>query len=565
MARRLATILSVTIIGCTGVLGAVGEAPDPPGSRAPSETSEATDAAAPAAPACGLPPRRLWRLTPAQYDATLREAIRFGSTDVDPRAVLENALGPTTERFDNDAEERALPEGYVAQLFDTAHDVAAVYLKRNVPGTCLEDRKDRPLDVACVRGFVRDFGAKVLRRPLVEAEVEELVALYDAAGPDRTRALTLLIDAMILDPEAVFRTELGDESNPQAAIPLRPFEIASALSYWLLDGPPDDELLASARDGRLARRDEVEAQVRRLLARPRALTGLRRFVLQWSRVDRPIDKDDRLFPGHARALGAMREELWLLFADALESGTSYDELLGAQVGYVDREGLRLGLHEVADTAIEGLARITPVEPRAAFLTAPIRMAAHAQFDHTDIVLRGRHVREDLLCDPIPPPPPDVAAIPPAPDGRTTQRERLAVHTKDPSCAACHDRIDPLGFALEAYDAIGRHRVVEKGESERPIDTSGVLRGVTVDGLHGDRPFSHAKELAALIARSREGRACVVKLASAYALGRTNAPADRCARTSFEEAFDAAGGRLVDLVVAIATSDAFLLRSHAGAR
>ena len=150
--------------------------------------------------------------------------------------------------------------------------------------------------------------------------------------------------------------------------------------------------------------------------------------------------------------------------------------------------------------------------RAGILTQAGRMAALAKNNDTDAVARGRFVREVLLCQHLPPPPDNVDAVPPPPDGKRNQRERLSQHSADPSCASCHNLMDPLGLAFESYDGIGRYRTMDVGKS---IDTAGTLTGAEPEGAR----FANALELGQLLAGSATANRCFVETAFRYAHGR----------------------------------------------
>ena len=180
------------------------------------------------------------------------------------------------------------------------------------------------------------------------------------------------------------------------------------------------------------------------------------------------------------------------------------------------------------------------------------MASLSRENDTDPVMRGRFVRETVLCQPPPPPPPTVNAVPPPPDGKNTQRERLASHSKDPSCAGCHALLDPLGLAFESYDGIGKYRAMDVG---KPIDTSGKLTSARPENA----PWKNAVELVGILANSPDAQACLASKAFEWGQGREVSPADACALSAIAKRFEVSGGNLLDLAVAIASDESFFTR------
>jgi hypothetical protein len=213
----------------------------------------------------------------------------------------------------------------------------------------------------------------------------------------------------------------------------------------------------------------------------------------------------------------------------------------------ERLARHYGVPGIAGTS---LSKAADAVGRAGVLTRGALMASLAHDDDTDPVVRGRFVRERLLCQSLPPAPDDVPAIPPR-DGKSTQRERLVRHSADPTCASCHRLMDPLGLAFETFDAAGAERRLDAG---RPIDTTGMLTDVA-------RPasFSDAVTLQALIADSDEAGACFVREASRFVLGRAPRDTDRCATDRAEEALRAADGDLRAAFTALLTDERLYVR------
>jgi hypothetical protein len=570
-ARSLQLYASATLValglgagGCVGKITAGSADPDPTppadgrgGAAAarggPQGPDGAGGAPMPADPrACRSGPRRIWKLTPSQYtrsvQAVLPGALRAGD------AIAASLVAG--EGFSNDSGALALTAPHVTQVLASAWRLAGeATADPRTLDPCLADGPD----AACLREVVTRYVGKAFRRDLSLAEVDALTAFVQRqiAASDLRAGLQQLFIYVFSSPSFLFRTELGPEpADGTAPVPLTPFEKASALSYFLTDGPPDAELLAAARSGGLATKAAIEAQARRLLGRPETAAGLRAFLGEHLRLDdiAAVKKDASVFPGWNEALaaelareaqGLVRQVVWgegarlstLLAADFTMANASLAAFYGLPAGGLDRTELRKVRWKAGE--------------RAGIFTQAGLMALAASDNDTAPIRRALFVRERLLCQPVPDPPPDINAVPPQPDGKRTQRERLATHSADPTCAACHAQMDPIGLAFEIYDGIGRHRTTDVGQ---PIESAGRLSMV-----EGEPAFASGVELMQRLAGLPEAGRCVVAKAFRYAHGRADEPSDACALDRLSQAFDAAGGDMVALAVAITADESFFVR------
>jgi hypothetical protein len=260
-----------------------------------------------------------------------------------------------------------------------------------------------------------------------------------------------------------------------------------------------------------------------------------------------VNKDAKAFPAWRATLAAdlAREaELYVEHVLWKEDGT-LATLLTAPFSIVNA---RLAAHYGIKTAAPTDFAKTALPPgRVGLLTLGGLMSVLARDNDTDPVKRGLFVREHLLCSPPPPPPPTINVTSPPPDGQRTQRERLGQHSSDPTCTPCHALLDPLGLAFETFDGIGVQRSTDVGKA---IDPSGVLDGAR---------FRDAAELAAIVARSPEVSACMVKKSFEYAHGRAAGDGDACALARVAARFGAPGGSLLELVVAVVADESFVSR------
>jgi len=359
---------------------------------------------------------------------------------------------------------------------------------------------------ACVDGFVGTFTAKAWRRPAAGDEVAALLALGSKVAADLgdpVQGLKFMLAGVLMSPHFLFRVEVG-EPGPEA-YRYTSWEMASRLSFLLLDAPPDDELRAAAKSGELVTSGGVRAQATRLLNDPRARVALTRFFRDFMNIGGldGLDKQPDKFPQMTATLGpSMRIEIERMFEENV----------------FEREGDFRDLFTTRDTHVnEDLARVYGIEgitgpdwtpitlpddgKRAGILTTPGFLALNAHKTQTSPTRRGRFIRLNLLCQDVPPPPPGIdTTLPDAdPTKPTTLRERLDAHRKDPACAGCHQKMDPIGFTLERFDSIGAYRDMD--ENNLPIDSASEIDGAPVDG---------PMDMTALIAALPEVGACVAR-------------------------------------------------------
>ncbi|MEQ1564160.1 MAG: DUF1592 domain-containing protein [Myxococcota bacterium] len=404
---------------------------------------------------------------------------------------------------------------------------------------------------ACADALIPALAERAWRRPPTAAEVARLSGVWDAALADGTASdgLRMIVQAVLTSPHFLYLVELGE---PVADRPgwyrLTDAEQAARLSYALCEGPPDDALVAAARAGELHTVDQVQAHARRLLDSPCGHATVTRFHRQWLRLDAldTLARDPSFYPEFTPELGpAMREETEY-FLDRMV----YDERAGLQ-GVWEARTTWVG----PDTAwLYGLAvdeehtEVELPEDRAGPLTHPAVLATTSKFSETSPVLRGVYVLEQLLCEELAPPPSGLDITPPPLDDAMTTRERWAAHSSDPACSGCHAVFDPIGFALEGYDALGVTRTEENGQ---PIDVSGAIPTLGVDALSGGRA------VAEVVAASPELRRCFARQWLRFGLGRLEDPNVDAAPL---EALDSRSeGSVYEALLALTGTDLFLHR------
>jgi hypothetical protein len=316
---------------------------------------------------------------------------------------------------------------------------------------------------------------------------------------------------------------------------------------------PDADLSTAADGGKLGTRADVEAQVRRMLADPRAGQTLVRFHGQWWGLGSLADiaKDADSYPAFAPSIiPSLEGELEAFVrATTIEKDGGLAALLQSPHTFVDEP-----LAKHYGVARPPGAGFQPVEldPKryAGLLTQPGLLSYYAETNQTSPVRRGQFVRERLLCQELPPPPAGVDVEVPVPSKTATTRERWAAHSAVPQCASCHKLIDPIGFAFETFDGVGKWR---DRENNKVIDASGEL----IDAGDASGTFTGVRGLADRLAGSRVARACLVTQWFRYAHGRHEGPQDRCVLDDLGRTLDQTSGGVRALVTAATIADSFL--------
>ncbi|MBM4282023.1 MAG: DUF1588 domain-containing protein [Deltaproteobacteria bacterium] len=413
-------------------------------------------------------------------------------------------------------------------------------------------------DAACWQDLARRLGRRAFRRTLADDEVARYAALgqqaavaYGNIGEPRAvdRGVELLLVALLQSPHFLYLVERGEPGDDPAARRLTGAELAARLSFFLTGAPPDDELLDAAERGDLSSPTVLSATARALLTDPRAKDALRGyFVEKLHLADLPaLNRPDAALTPSVRA--ALVEETLRLVDDVVWTrNADVRDLLRSTDTFVNDELASYYGFPLPGAGATFVKVPTPAEQdRAGLLTRGAFLVRFAQPDRSSPTLRGKFVREQLLCAAVPAPPPGVATTLPdeVPDGlpRTT-RDRIEAHAREDSCAGCHAYIDPLGYPFEHFDQYGRYRTHENG---LPIDASGGL---------DDRTSEDATGFIGLLDERVDLVSCLVRGLYRHAVGRMEESGQDAALYDVDSAFIDGGLKLQDAMVAIATSDAF---------
>ncbi|HVS15286.1 MAG TPA: DUF1592 domain-containing protein [Thermoanaerobaculia bacterium] len=410
-------------------------------------------------------------------------------------------------------------------------------------------------ELPCAREILARLAERAYRRPVDDRDLEGLLAFYAAGAGEAgfESGVRTALQAILASPHFVFRLEpVPPDVAPGEAFRIGDLELASRLSYFLWATGPDDELIRLASAGRLGDEAELERQVGRMLADPRARALGTRFAAQWLRLQdlEQLHPDALMFPEYDRTLAAaMRRETELLFEHLVREDRSVLELLDADYTFVNE---RLARHyEIPGVTGDAFRRVAvPDQRRRGLLGHGSILALTSHATRTSPVLRGKWVMEVLLGSPPPPPPPDVPDLEEtgatSGDRPLSVRERLEEHRSNPACASCHRVIDPIGLALENFDVTGAWRIRDNGAAVDPTGT-----------LYDGTPLAGPADLRrALLERADVVLATFTENLMAYALGRRLGTGDMPAVRAIVRQAEARDHRLSELVLGVARSDAF---------
>lgn len=406
----------------------------------------------------------------------------------------------------------------------------------------------------CGRQVISRFTQRAFRRPVSEEEITPLLAIFELAnsrGESFERACQIALSAVLVSPQFLFLVEPDATQDRQ----LNEYEIASRLSYFLWSTMPDERLLRQAADSTL--RENLHDQVARMLTDPKSHALVENFVGQWLQLRNleGVAPDKYLYPGFDDELKQdMRRETEHFFAHVLHGNRSILELLDSDYVFVND---RLAHHYQIDGIDGADFRQVSVsgKRRGGILTHGSILTLTSNHNRTSAVKRGQWIMQQLLGTPPPPPPPDVPELDESPQVATSAslRERLEAHRANPECAACHTQMDPLGFALENYDAIGGWR---DSDGKFLIDASGELPG--------ELRFANANELKKILrtTATRKFSWCLIENMLTYALGRKLEPSDYRLVESIRGQLEKDNFRVHQIILGVVDSDAFQQRGVA---
>jgi hypothetical protein len=499
----------------------------------------------------------LRRLTNSQYNNTIRDLLKDTSnpaSDFPP----EDFVNGFKDQYEALNVTPLLAEAYS----NAAERLAAnAFLRGDFHGLipCKPTSQD---DAACRARFVKTFGRRAFRRPLEPEEVARYINVFRSEKSFLKGAQTV-IEAMLQSSDFIFW--LDQTPNPK----WKPYATASFLSYSLWNTMPDDALLDAAARGELDTTAGIEQLTRKMLADPRAKDGLDSFVSEWLRFDRVLGaaRERRVYPlFNADLAASMTEEARRFVGDLVWNDRNFMQIYTANWGFPDSS--LAAVYKVPPPPHDWDRVTFPADSeRAGLLGQALFLTLTSKPDETTPTGRGLFVREQFLCQEVPPPPPTVDTnLPPFDESKPlNNRQRMSAHATNPVCGSCHNLIDPIGFGLEKYDAIGERREQQKllffpaghGVAARHAKPKEVLLDVNttarVAGI-ANSEFTSARQLGELLARTPQCQECIVKQVFRYMAGRSITPADRPAVNRAVEAFRKSDFNFKSILVSLAKQE-----------
>ncbi len=536
----------------------------PPGGT-PGGTPSMTPGGAPLNPAslsCTTPVtpsrQRLWRLDDGQYGKTVASALKGRSTtgndDLVAPTGLKAPLGAVSgsdATFSTRSKDRRVLPSDAEDLVMASVDVVGRLLAETAIAACVNGTG--PLR-GCLEPLLLQKAELLFRRPMVAADVSHYLAAAEAAlaSPvSRSEAARVALQALLVSPRFVFRSEIGVEQGGR--LRLDAFEVADALSYSLTDGPADQALWADAKSGALLQPDVISQHVARLLTAAEKKAPVRKFVRELFSYGKVPSKTETFHKPDN-----LLREAELFTENVLRTSAHKDlfkELLTSRSAFIS-PATALSYNATLTGTATTTQAFTFTGERQGLLGHPAWLSSWASPDLGEpetVVSRGRYVFERFLCGHVPEAPIGLIFTF-SKDPKQTLRERLALHKKDPTCAACHRLMDGPGLGFEGFDAYGRMRDTEAG---RPVVRTGELVG----SVDQDGSYEGLQGLTTKLLASQTVANCMAARAFEFFSGRAPTDGDACTVQQARDRYKATGGDLTAMTQPFFVSDGFLYRTR----
>ncbi len=512
-----------------------------------------------------VPKQLVRRLTHAQYDNTVRDLLGDYSRPAE-RFPPEDYV----DGFKNQLTAQGMPPLLVETYSTSAERLALNAFRIGDINGLIPCKPTSFSDTQCRDAFVRRFGLRAFRRPLTEDEARRYsTAFTQQARVSRrfTDGARVVVEAMLQSPNFLFHVEAGPDGK------YADYDVASRLSFLLWNTMPDDTLFEAAAKGELSTVAGRERAARRLLENvPKSRDALDQFFEEWLRFDRVVNavKSGRFQPFTPELALAMAEETRTFLHHLVWNDRNFMEALTADYSFLTSELAEVYGVSAPKDQFE-MVKFPADSPRAGILGQGTFLASTAGPTDTSPTARGIFIRERLLCQHVPPPPPGVITT--LPDPLTTgpakgRRQLMVEHVENPTCASCHRLMDPIGFGFEHFDAIGRYREQEVipapgrrgggggGRGGAPgtpvdIDAQGEIAGLA------NSSFSGARQIGPILAESPVCQKCIVRQMFRYSYGRLESNADEKTIDQLYDQFKASGFKVKNLLVALVQSPEFL--------
>jgi hypothetical protein len=571
-------VLPLLAVACSGTIGGRGESDR--GAGTGTMHGSAMGGAAPGSgagtsPGVGAPPvtageagssfidpspGALARLTNVEYSQTVADVL---GEPPDASVRYRFPEDPRQHGFDNNVDllriSTAHSDRYVAAAEAITTATFASPARRALVLSC-----DPSTGAACLTTFIQTMGRRLYRRPLSAEEINGFSALAGSTSTatDPTSGPQTVLQAMLLSPHFLFRVAVGVANAVQPAIVgLNGFELATRLSYFLWGTAPDDALLDKAQSGALDTPSGVAAVLAQMLIDPRSHRGAKRFYGQWlplTVISGPTADPERIPRGDTALAADMAEETSRFVDSVFWGGGTVPDLLTAKYTFVSARLATIYGVAAPATMANPWARVDfgATSQRAGLLTQGTILAAGSHGTKPSNTRRGEIIREQLLCNDVPSPPPGVNAnLPPAQPGETEQ-QTFARHTTDPACASCHSLMDPIGWGLAGFDETGAART--KDTNGQPISVAGQIKGMTPPDFNGPT------DLAQKLAQSTQFRQCFAQQLFRYAYGRVETSMDAPGIAQVQGGFEGSNWAFDKGLAALALSEGFRYRNKGDA-
>ncbi|MGH9667341.1 MAG: DUF1592 domain-containing protein, partial [Bryobacteraceae bacterium] len=454
----------------------------------------------------GAPVKVFEAVTGSGHKRSFEQRVHLSAGTHDIRAALESDdfVAPDSNAFADTIEMRG-PFNPVAPPLPESHK--RIFICNHPNGHHTPE---------CARLIMENFARRAWRRPVTPAEVDRLVGFVNLAqqhGDNFEQGIRVAVEAVLVSPDFLFRIERDPRPlDPKDTHRVSDFDLATRLSYFLWSSMPDEDLYRTAAAGTLHDPAVLEAEVQRMLKDPKAKALVENFAGQWLEIRNldSIKPDPDKFPQYTPALrDAMKKETQLFFESIVQQDRSIMDFIDANYTFLNEPLAKF--YDIPGVTGDNFRRVELTDHRrGGVITMASVLTVSSYPTRTSPVIRGKYVLENILNAPPPPPPPDVPNLDASGVGITgTMRQQLEKHRSNPVCASCHSRMDPLGFGLSNFDAIGRWRT---HDGKFPIDASGTLP-------NGEK-FNGPAELKKILMGDKDAFShCLAEKMLTYALGR----------------------------------------------
>jgi hypothetical protein len=553
--------LAILIAGCTGEIGRGMDTTGSIGGGSTGSHAGGTTNGSESATVESPSPRILRQLTLSEYQQTVADLLQLTTPDT-------TAIPPdvTVDGFTTNVAGAFVTEAHMDAYASVGEALAARVIAESYAKVVPCQTQDN----ACAGSFIDKFGLRAFRRPLTGDEKTRYLGFFDASltGGDFKAGVEATISAMLISPFFLFRSELGADKG-QGQFALTPYEVATSLAYTYWGTMPDDTLFAAAAAGGLASKQDIETQVRRLLADSRGRSRIASFFYEWTESARAYvaTKDMGTYPalfsaqgGLNAIVGAMRLEQDAFVTNVVfDSTKKFTELFTADYTYANDElATYYGIPKPGTGATTAKVALGASSPRGGLLTMGMFLMGHGRTNQSSPTQRGHMIRANMLCSDVPPPPPNVdPTVQPGTPGKTG-RQQIEALTGSGVCATCHSLMNPIGFGLEGFDSAAQQRTTDNGD---PVDTTGEIKGFT-SASGAPLTFDGPRQLSNLLATNEVAKQCLAANYYRYARGFAPKGVDTGAVDKLSDDFVRNDLDLPDLFVRVALQDSFVMRRSA---